>query len=58
MVSEVEMTHPNKTIQELAFLYVMALIYLLNNPSQHDRAQKAFELALKLAKGPLAGTTD
>jgi len=58
VVSEVEITHPNKTVQELAFVYVMAFIYLLNNSNQPDRAQKAFELALKLAKGPLAATID
>ena len=58
ILNEVELSHPNKTIQELAFVYVMTIKYLMTNQGEEKRAQKAFELALKIAKGPRARTID
>ena len=31
VASEVQMTHPNQTVQELEFVYITTLIYMLKN---------------------------
>ena len=41
---EVAFTHPNQTAKDALYLYAIAIHYLINNPTDKDRAQKAFDL--------------
>lgn len=56
IVSDVEITHPNKTVQDIVFVYAMTLRFLLNNYELKDRAWKAFQLAMDLAKSDLGNS--
>ena len=51
ILSEVKMTHPNKLVQEAVYIYQCTIHYLLNNLNKKDRAQQAFNQALKLSEG-------
>jgi hypothetical protein len=57
IVADVEMTHPNKAVQDMIFTYCLAIHYLLNNPEDELRAQNAFDVALKQANGFTSGYT-
>ena len=38
IIADVEMTHPNKTIQDMVYTYCIAIHHLLNNPEEENRA--------------------
>lgn len=46
IICDVELTHPNKTAQDMVFVYAMSMRFLLNNFEMKDRAYRAYELAL------------
>ena len=50
VISDVKMTHPNKIVQETILLYVKAIHYLLKNPTDPNRGQKAFDIAFEESK--------
>ena len=41
---EVAFLHPNQTVKDVNYLYGIAIHYLINNPLEKDRAQKAFDI--------------
>ena len=41
---DVALTHPNKFVQEAVVQYCLAIHYVLNNPDDADRGQKAFDM--------------
>lgn len=55
---EAQFVHANKIVHEAIFVYIVSMGYLLNNPDEPDRGQKAFDIALKLSQGDLAKTVD
>ena len=42
--SDTSMTHPSDEVKDCIFQYCRSIHYLLNNPSDKDRANKAFSL--------------
>lgn len=58
VLGEAKFVHANKIVHEAIFVYIAAMAYLLNNPDDPNRAQAAFDLALKLSKEDLANTMD
>lgn len=50
ITADVEMMHPNAIVQDCIICYCESIHFLLNNPEDEDRAEKAFELALKKSK--------
>jgi len=48
-----ELIHPNKLLQSVAFLFCVAVKYLITHPSDQNRAQKAFDMALALSNSSL-----
>ena len=58
VVAEVELTHPDMLVQAAAFLYAASIKYLLNHPDEQNRAQRAFDQAMKLCDDPLGGFCD
>lgn len=44
--ADVTMTHPNALVKEGILIYIQAIHFLLNNPSDPNRSEKAFELAV------------
>lgn len=51
MIAEIEISHPNKAVQDTIYLYQLAIHHLLNNPTKKDRAEKAFEIAYNSSDG-------
>ena len=45
--AEVAFTHPNQLIKDAIFIYNITIHFLLKNIDDPDRAQKAFDLAVK-----------
>lgn len=45
-----ELSHANSLILDAAFVYSQAVAYLIHNATEDDRATKAFEFAVGLAK--------
>ena len=45
--ADAEFVHPNEIVHNAIFLYSIAIQYLLNNPTDPDRAQKAFDIAMQ-----------
>ena len=45
--ADTKLTHPDLTVQESIYWYCESIHYLLNNPTDPNRAQTAFDLALK-----------
>lgn len=43
------MTHPNVTVHDAIVCYCEAIHYLLNNPSDNNRAKVAYEKAVESA---------
>lgn len=50
IISDIKMTHPNKLVQEAIWIYSIAIQYLLNNPTVHNRAQSAYDIALQMSQ--------
>ena len=48
--ADVEMTHSNPLVKEAIWIYTVVIHHLLNNPDTPDRAEAAFELALRLSQ--------
>lgn len=46
--ADVEFIHSNDLIKLVCFIYSNSIRYLLNNPTDPDRAQEAFNIALEL----------
>lgn len=53
VIADVEFTHPNKIVQTSIFVYQSTIHYLLGNPKEEDRAQRAFLLAVELANSDI-----
>lgn len=49
IVADVELTHPNRLVQDAIKVYGVAVKYLLNNPKDTNRAVNAFEKSLDAA---------
>jgi len=58
VVAETEITHGEKITQEATFIYCATIKYLLNNPDEEERAQKAFDYALGLSQSDLANSVN
>lgn len=56
--ADVLFTHSNNIVQDACFLYGSCIHYLLNYVTDPMRAQKAFDLALKLSMSDMAGSID
>jgi hypothetical protein len=44
--NDAEFTHPDQDVHDAIFIFTIAIHYLLNNPSDPDRASKAYDIAL------------
>ena len=51
--ADVEFIHSNDLVKLICFIYSASVRYLLNNPSDPERAQKAFDIAVELAKAEM-----
>ena len=49
-------THSDPMVYEAEWLYASAIQYLLNNPTDPNRGQNAFDLALKLSQSALGNS--
>ena len=47
ILGDVSLTHPNKFVHEAIVQYCLAIHYVLNNPQDADRGQKAFDMVWK-----------
>jgi len=52
--ADVEFIHSNQLIKLVCFIYSNSIRYLLNNPTDPDRAQRAFDIAVELTKAEMA----
>lgn len=50
VVTDVELTHPNKLVHQSIFIYCQAIQFLLNNPECKTRAQDAFDNAVRISE--------
>jgi hypothetical protein len=57
ITADVEMMHPNKIVQDAIFCYCKSIHYLLNNPTDEDRADNAFKYALSISQTFPSGDT-
>ena len=48
--SEIELTHSNKAVQELCYIYAVAVQSLIKNWQDPDRSQMAFYAAFEASK--------
>ena len=47
---DIQFTHPNPIVHDSIFCYQTTIHYLLNNSMRENRAQEAFDIALKEAE--------
>jgi len=52
------LSHSNKIVQEIALVYCAAIGFLVRNPNDEDRIQKAFDLAEELSESDIANSVD
>ena len=50
--------HAHPIVHEANFCYLVSLAYLLNNPTEENRAQRAYEVARDLAKSDFCKSID
>ena len=50
--ADASFTHSNPLVHNITSAYCIAIKYLIQNPNQMDRAQKAFDAALEYAALP------
>jgi ADP-ribosylglycohydrolase len=55
---EANFVHGHGIVHEACFVYIVSLAHLLNNPTDANRGQVAFDLAYKLAKSDMCSTVD
>jgi len=58
IVNDVSLSHSNKIVQEIAFVYIATISYLISNPADSDRVQNAFDLAVDLSEKGIANSVD
>ena len=46
VTNDAEFTHPDQDVHDAIFIFTIAIKYLLDNPTDPDRASKAYDLAL------------
>lgn len=56
--TDVEFIHHNQLVKEACLCYCLSIHYLLNNPTDKDRAFQAYALATKFAESQLGNTVD
>ena len=58
VAGEASFVHANPIVHEAIFVYIVSTAHLLNNPSDPNRAQDAYDIAHKLSTESLANTVD
>lgn len=58
VAAEASFVHANAIVHEANFVYVTAIAHLLNNATDPNRMQEAFDIAMKLSRESLANTID
>lgn len=51
--ADVEFIHTNDLVKLICYIYTASMNYLLNNPTDPDRARKAYDLAAQITENEL-----